>query len=432
MFMTSASSSSTFFFFLRIRRPPRSTLSSSSAASDVYKRQPFNPTDTLSTASLGGHLASTLEQFKQINAPLSGVKKASTLDYYQRKGGCDPKLGYLWEPTGGASLTKPLSLYYTSGGQIAGLRLDIWGADAAQGLQIANGYYIKDGTDHWHLSMSFRAVSEMCSGATSSETVGDRLIINQDTIAKSVPMTSSEALAANFMPGSCMTSMGQHHFYDLSVAPGNSWISGNLLPIVPMYHAAGSPHAGKINAFFFASPTCQGPNNKGSSTAYSWDNVPDIIGCALPPSAMCENFCAKDCSTDSVFGANPWKSSGTKHWGTFHIFFNSDPKHQPTCPGYSALKNVFNIGAIPFGRTCPANTQTPNTNLEAITVNVESNGSDGGNSALVAVVVVLVVAGVMGVAAALVVWKRRSPASTDVMLPVCQDDTKENYQATGI
>ena len=31
------------FFFLRIRRPPRSTLDRSSAASDVYKRQLFEP-----------------------------------------------------------------------------------------------------------------------------------------------------------------------------------------------------------------------------------------------------------------------------------------------------------------------------------------------------------------------------------------------------
>ena len=32
-----------FFFFLIIRRPPRSTLDRSSAASDVYKRQDFDP-----------------------------------------------------------------------------------------------------------------------------------------------------------------------------------------------------------------------------------------------------------------------------------------------------------------------------------------------------------------------------------------------------
>ena len=31
------------FFFLMIRRPPRSTLDRSSAASDVYKRQDFDP-----------------------------------------------------------------------------------------------------------------------------------------------------------------------------------------------------------------------------------------------------------------------------------------------------------------------------------------------------------------------------------------------------
>merc|ERR1711967_212545 len=118
--------------------------------------------------------------------------------------------------------------------------------------------------------------------------VGDRLVINQHTIAKSVPVTSDQALEAKFMPGSCMKSMGQHWFYDLLDAPGNSWISGNLLPLTTMYH----PDSGDLNAFFFSSPLAQGPDNQGSTQPFSWDHVPAFLGGALPPFAMCENFCS--------------------------------------------------------------------------------------------------------------------------------------------
>src|SRR5678809_458888 len=46
-----------FFFFLMIRRPPRSTLDRSSAASDVYKRQPWNPALTCGGSSGGAAVA---------------------------------------------------------------------------------------------------------------------------------------------------------------------------------------------------------------------------------------------------------------------------------------------------------------------------------------------------------------------------------------
>lgn len=226
--------------------------------------------------------------------------------------------------------------------------------------------------------------------------------------------------------------MGQHWMYDLEDSPGMSWISGNLLPIVPMYHAPGSTDAGKINAFFFASPKCQGPGNNGADNAYSWDNVPSIIGCGLPPNAMCENFCATGCST-SVFGSNPWSSSDTNHWATFHIFFNADPKSQPTCPGYEFYKNFDNLGAVAFHRTCPANTQTPNTNLMALRQATQTNSdssSSGHSGTGVTVMIVVVVVAAVGAVAGFTLWYKKPQANVAEYQGINPQAQMESYAAT--
>jgi hypothetical protein len=354
-------------------------------------------------------MASTLQQLSQFSS-LSGVTPDSPLEGYAPSAACDPQLGYLWSPSGGPSLSKPLSFYYNKAGQIAGLRVDVFGEGAAQGKMIDNGYYTPAGDNHWYLSVSFRPAEAMCTDDESSEPIGDRLVINQDSIAESIPMTAAGAKAAGFMPGSCMTSMGQHWFYDLAAAPSNSFISGNLLPIVPMYHMEGALE-GTLNAFFFTTPICQGPNQDGTDTPHTWDNVKPL-GCGLTPSMMCENFCDDRCSTAMVFGAhNSWESSGTSHWATFHIFFNADPKNQPTCPGYSTVKNLGNPAAIPFGRTCPANTATPNTNLYF----QESRDEGSSNDAAAALLVVLLVGGGIAGIAAVLVWHKKKKRIQDIV-----------------
>eukprot|EP00656_Telonema_subtile_P012025 TRINITY_DN1602_c0_g1_i1.p1 TRINITY_DN1602_c0_g1~~TRINITY_DN1602_c0_g1_i1.p1 ORF type:complete len:416 (+),score=77.16 TRINITY_DN1602_c0_g1_i1:110-1357(+) len=333
----------------------------------VSASTPFNPPSNPSTGSLGGHIAfrESFTAFKGLNAAFSEVTPEANLDDYEVVGDCHPKLGYHWQPKGGITPKYPLSLYYTKGGQIAGMRVDVYGKGAAQGKQVSEGYYISDGDDQWHLSVSFRGEEELCSGHTSSEPIGDRLVINQNTIAKSMPMTADEAQRLGFMPGSCMKSMGQHWLYDLEASPGTSWVSGDLLPLVTMYHPPNSDNAGSFNAFFFTTPTCQGPAHKGAEVIFSWDKVPKFVGCALSSAAMCENYCDKHCSTTPVFGKNPWESSNTEHWATMHVFFNADPLNGPTCPGFSYLKNIANVNGIAVGRTCPSNTAAPNTELLA-------------------------------------------------------------------
>ena len=64
----------TLFFFLMIRRPPRSTLDRSSAASDVYKRQVFEPAEVFGVlAGLFQMDAEGLDEFAVLNPGGAGL-----------------------------------------------------------------------------------------------------------------------------------------------------------------------------------------------------------------------------------------------------------------------------------------------------------------------------------------------------------------------
>lgn len=55
------------------------------------------------------------------------------------------------------------------------------------------------------MDVSFRAPEDMCSTTSRSEEVmGDRVVINQDTIRQSIPLTVKEAVEQKWTPGSCM------------------------------------------------------------------------------------------------------------------------------------------------------------------------------------------------------------------------------------
>lgn len=55
------------------------------------------------------------------------------------------------------------------------------------------------------MDVSFRAPEDMCSTTSRSEEVmGDRVVINQDTIRQSIPLTVKDAIEQNWTAGSCM------------------------------------------------------------------------------------------------------------------------------------------------------------------------------------------------------------------------------------
>lgn len=202
-------------------------------------------------------------------------------------------------------------MYFTAAGEVAGVGVDVFAShlddDPPEKLRVA-GYWKpsvsfetgKPFAHQYHLSVSFREPSIMCNPTPTGVPLGDRLVINQDTIAKEVPATEAQAVADGFVRGSCFKTMGVHYFKDLSSA-NMSWYAENLMPITPMYFQ------GKINAFLFASWYPQ----EGISTNW-WEPM------ALPDFAMCKNFCDSRCTFHY-----------THRWSTMHIYLQDH--HAATC-----------------------------------------------------------------------------------------------------
>jgi len=302
-----------------------------------------------SATSLGDELQHTFKNPEHM--PLT-AQDALDDGWHADHDDCHPDLGVLLHPPN-YGRENPLAAYFTPAGQIAGLKLTIWGSSgsfktdkfkgpAALGNMVKQGYYIpvKGEAHTWEISVSFRSPSEVCSTDESKMPIGNQVVINQHTIKKSIPMTSAEAAKVGFGAGSCMKQMGQHWFYDLQSGGSKmTWNPGNLLPIVPMY-AEGS---NRINAFFFTTPACQ------YDSGHNWDNVPVI--CSLNAGMMCNNFCQSDCPASPaavLTGKTPWKDPATYRWGTMHVFFNGH-LDSVTCKGGDGMLNRM-------GRTCPANT----------------------------------------------------------------------------
>jgi hypothetical protein len=220
---------------------------------------------------------------------------------------CDPNLGILYSYDGANIGTEyPLGLYFTAGGQVAGVGVIVVGPGLPQQL-IDAGYYVPYDLHNnlYFISVTFRDAGIMCSGDIDQNyPLGDRLIINAGGLAQEVPTTEQEAIDGQWTRGSCFSSMGWHYFYDLAGHPNMTWFAKNLLPIVPMYNK------GAINAFFFASDVVQ----QTVLDTHMWEPIP------LEDTLMCENWCDSSCTFHD-----------TTFWSTLHIYLTDYT--QVTCPG---------------------------------------------------------------------------------------------------
>ena len=199
----------------------------------------------------------------------------------------------------------------------------IYGDGSAPDNLVEKGFWIPVGSSEWMLSASFRGIENMCNSTyKADEVLGDRLVINQQSINYTIPLTAAEAQCSQWTPGSCMVTMGEHWFYDLSSAPVQSWNSSNLLPIVAMYYPPNIN--GTLSTFFFTTPVKQ-PGSNPLSIPGDWE-VP-----ALTPPDMCLNYCDSTCT---------WP--GVDYWSTMHIYINSQWTYI-TCPN----------GSGPIDRECP-------------------------------------------------------------------------------
>jgi len=254
-----------------------------------------------SSVSIGDRLFRTYTVY--VPLPTTSAEAAAT--GWNTTGTCDPNLGIAYTYHGfGPTVDSPMTLYFTRAGQAAGVGVDAYGELPANLIDLGFWVLVDDADDQYHLTVSFRDPSEMCSGTPSPNTLGDRLIINSDYLGFQIPTTESGALTGNWHKGSCFSGMGHHWFYDLSTAPDMSWMADNLLPVVAMYNN------GSINAIFFASTSVQ----QGVFDAHWWEPVP------LINLLMCKNTCDSDCTF-----------SGTTFWSTLHVYFHDYTK--VTCDG---------------------------------------------------------------------------------------------------
>jgi hypothetical protein len=285
--------------------------------------------------SIGNSLIRTYAHGTQL--PL--IAADAVADGWLKAENCNEHLGFLYTNQGDApSEEHPLGLYFTATGKLAGVQVTIYGenkdvGDAAQPALVEKGFWkVNDGMEKtWHMDVSFRSPAEMCGDTSSDEILGDRLVVNQDTISYALPTVAGEARSNNWTEGSCFNQMGQHHFYDFNTAPEMSWASDALLPVVVMYDPP-FDDAGTINAIFLTTPVSQ----PGSSAWNLLSGKADWESPALTPAMMCKNWCDDECT---------WESS----WATMHLFTKKDYADLE-CPGVSKFD--------PIGISCTGVTQT--------------------------------------------------------------------------
>jgi hypothetical protein len=239
--------------------------------------------------SIGDRLVRTYTEYITLPKTAAEARAAG----WQSSGTCDPNTGMAFNFKGvGPSIEYPLTLYFTSGGQAAGAGVEVYGQLPEK--LVNAGFWAVSGTDQYHITLSFRASQAMCSGSTSPDALGDRLIVNPGKLNYMIPVIESELIEAKWHKGSCFWGMGYHWFYDIQTAPNMSWQAQNLLPIVPMFNN------GSVNAIFFASSSVQ----QSIFDPHTWEPIP------LPNFLMCKNTCDADCTF-----------TGTSAWSTYHIYF---------------------------------------------------------------------------------------------------------------
>lgn len=145
----------------------------------------------------------------QTSLPLSAEEAAQAK--WVQISSCDENLGILFaQEKNGPSEKHPLALRYTASGHLAGVQATVFGSTrfgpSALPSLVKRGYWKKTAneTETWHMDVSFRDPSVMCSGTPPEDLVGDRVVINQDTIKQSIPLTAAQAVSENWSQGSCM------------------------------------------------------------------------------------------------------------------------------------------------------------------------------------------------------------------------------------
>jgi len=262
---------------------------------------------------LGNHLSSTWGKFypypltaieargakPNFNAFASGgVGGVGTFLPYNST--CDPNVGIAHTANGAAPTGQsPVTLYYTSGGLIAGFGVTVYGPQIANLVEL--GYWRKQAPNQHFISISFRAPSMMCSGETNSQVLGDRVVINQGQGKGSLAIPLTWAIASRsgrwYIYGSSFTGMGMHSAYNLDpdYTPGELPMNSTwMLPVVAMYDVLPDGRRGGLVSIFLASTSAQDSTvdpalpDPSSLAGKFFDGPPG----GFPPAGFCNNWCA--------------------------------------------------------------------------------------------------------------------------------------------
>jgi len=201
-------------------------------------------------------------------------------------------------------------LYFTSGGQLSGFGSRMWGSPPES---LVPDYWIpvEDADDNsYDLIIQTRDPSMVCSGATDSNLLGDRISVNG---VLDIPLDMSDAQSAGWVEGNCIPKMGIHHAYDLNTPGQNSWNASSLVPVLPMFN----PATGAISAVLLA-----------SSQAQHFEPVGDWEGPFINM-LMCKNWCA---NTGCTF-------PGVALWTTMHWLFEDPSLNQ--CTGAKCIVSLL-------------------------------------------------------------------------------------------
>jgi len=248
---------------------------------------------------IGDRLVRTAILYHNLPIDLDDAVSAGWSNFTQ----CDENLGIAFTDSGDSapSKTHPVTLYFTAGGQIAGMGMEHFGTPVS-GLQ---KYFQPQSNGNFRISVSFRPPGDLCNGNMFPELIGTQLVVDQGTVGWAVPLNETAATAASWTKGSCIGGMGTHWSYDLSSAPTMSWQSANLFPLVTMYNEQAG---GILSAFFITTPKLQYAEPVGP-----WEGP-------IPTFLMCQNWCDTTCTWDVNF------------WNTLHFYV--DDHHLNTCRTY--------------------------------------------------------------------------------------------------
>jgi len=169
--------------------------------------------------------------FDLTDLPLNST--AAVSQGWTKSSSCSPNRGITFNPSDGVGSSMPLQLQYTSGGQLAGWTLWVYGQPAQNLVDL--GYW-EPNDSYYSLSVSTRSPSMMCSGKVDPSTpVGDSLTINQGGASFPIPLNVQSATQQKWVSGGCINGMGTHWSYDVATPGKMTWLSANLFPVLPMF-----------------------------------------------------------------------------------------------------------------------------------------------------------------------------------------------------